>query len=152
MSYATKDDVKALFRDWCDNDDAAVNDADLDLLLTNHAAMIDSKIGTLYQLPITLADNPQSFAVLKQIHMYLVACDADDIINDYESAEKKPMWCKKAYKMLKGLVPDKEKGCKQCEPTMKLPDAEYLGTSIQRNQIKIGATSGQVFRKGQDNW
>jgi hypothetical protein len=31
MSYATKDEVKAMFRDYNDNDDAAVNDADLDL-------------------------------------------------------------------------------------------------------------------------
>jgi hypothetical protein len=83
--------------------------------------------------------------------MFKVACIVDDIINSYGEADKKPTWCKKAHDLLEALVPSK-KNCKQCEPTMKLPDAEYLGTSTQRGQIRIAATSGTVFKKGANNW
>ena len=152
MSYATKGNVKSLFRDFADNLEAAVTDDELDLFLENTAAEIDAKIGTLYQMPITEIDSPQSFKILKQIHMYKVACIVDDIINSYGEADKKPMWCKKAMMMIDALVPPKKKNCKQCEPTMKLPDAEYEGTSIQKNQIRLSQTSGRIFEKNKNNW
>jgi len=153
MAYATKDDVKALFRDFADNADAAVNDSDLDLFIDNTTSIIDSKIRTLYSMPITEANNPESFKVLKQLQMYKIACMVDDILNDYSEADKKPMWCKKANMLMEAIVPPKDpKTCKQCEPTLKLPDATYLGTSIQRGKVTINRTSGTVFRKGEDNW
>ena len=151
MSYAIKEDVKALFRDFADNSEAAVSDDDLDLFLDNTTAMIDSKIGTLYLLPITEIDNPQSFKVLKQLQMYKVACIVDDILNNYGEADKKPSWCKMAESIMQSLVPDREK-CKQCKPTMILPDAQYLGTDTQRSRISISNTSGTIIRKGEDNW
>lgn len=153
MSYATIDDIKTLFRDLETNvSNAAVDDDDITLFLTNSTAIIDSKIGTLYQMPITEGDNPLSFAVLKQLQMFKVACIVDDILNSYSEADKKPTWCKKAAVLMESLVPSKKKDCKQCEPTMKLPDADYIGTNTQRNQIRIGKTSGTIFRKGTNNW
>lgn len=152
MPYATKDEVKSLFRDFADNSQAAVDDADLDLFIANTDAVIDAKIGTLYTLPITLTDNPQSFAILKQIQMFKVACIVDDILNDYAEADKKPMWCKKADYLLESLVPSKGSDCKQCEPTMILPDATYTGTDEERGVLSAKATTGTIFKKGQDNW
>jgi len=152
MSYATKDEVKSMFRDFADNSQAAVNDTDLDLFLTNSTAIIDSKIGTLYTLPITEIDNPLSFAILKQLQMFKVACIVDDILNSYGEADKKPTWCSKAKKLMTELVPEKKNNCAQCEPTMKLPDATYLGTSIQQGRIRISATTGTTFKKGVNNW
>jgi len=153
MSYATTDEIKTMFRDFADNSEAAVNDAELTLFLDNTTSIIDAKIGTLYSMPITNADNPESFKILKQLQMFKVACIVDDILNDYSEADKKPMWCKKAHALLEALVPSKDpKTCKQCEPTMKLPDADYLGTSVQRGKITVSATSGRIFNKGQDNW
>lgn len=153
MAYATLDDVKAMFRDYADNADAAVNDADLTLYLDNTTAIINAKIGTLYAMPITNGDNPESFKILKQLQMFKVACIVDDILNNYSEADKKPDWCKKAHKLLEALVPSIDlKTCKQCPPTMKLPDADYLGVPIQRNRIRISSTTGQTFRKGEDNW
>lgn len=153
MSYATTDEIKTMFRDFADNSEAAVDDAELTLFLENTKSIIDAKIGTLYQLPINSTDNPESFKILKQLQMYKVACIVDDILNDYSEADKKPMWCKKAHMLLEALVPSKnEKTCKQCEPTMKLPDAPYLGTATQRGRIKVSATEGRIFKKGADNW
>lgn len=151
MSYATKDEVKALFRDFAENTQAAVDDDDLDLFLDNSTEMIDSKIGTLYQMPITEIDNPRSFKILKQLQMYKVACEVDEILNSYGEADKKPQWCKKAKDLMSELVPDK-KDCKQCAPNMKLPDAVYLGTPIQTNRILISSLEEPVFRKGANNW
>lgn len=151
MSYATRDEVKSMFRDFADNSEAAVDDTELDLFLDNTTSIINAKIGTLYMLPITEVDNPESFKILKQLQMYKVACIVDDILNDYSEADKKPTWCKKAEMLLKALVPDREK-CKQCKPTMLLPDANFLGTDTQRSRIKLSATSGATFRKGEDNW
>jgi len=153
MSYATKDDVKAMFRDFADNTEAAVDDTDLDLFIANNTAMIDSKIGTLYEMPITELQNPESFKVLKQLQMFKVACIVDDILNDYAEADKKPTWCKKAEMLMKALVPEKDKKtCRQCEPTMKLPDAVYIGTPTQKNKMSVKATTGRIFEKGADNW
>lgn len=153
MSYATRDEVKSMFRDFADNSEAAITDVELDLFLDNTTSIIDAKIGTLYQMPITIGANPESFKILKQLQMFKVACIVDDILNDYSEAEKKPMWCKKAEGMMKALVPEMDKKtCRQCEPTMKLPDATYIGTSTQRGQIKVNKTSGTIFKKGADNW
>lgn len=153
MSYATKDEIKSLFRDFADNSEAAVDDAEIDLFIDNTTSIIDAKISTLYMMPITEAENPKSFKILKQLQMFKVACIIDDILNDYAEADKKPMWCKKANHLLKALVPDvNPKTCRQCVPTMKLPDAEYIGTSTQRGRINVSATSGTVIKKGFDNW
>ena len=70
MSYATREDVKSMFRDFADNSEAAVSDLELDLFLDNSTAMIDAKIGTLYALPITELANPQSFKILNQLQMF----------------------------------------------------------------------------------
>lgn len=153
MSYATIDEVKSMFRDFADNSEAAVTDSEIQLFLDNTCAMIDAKIGTLYQMPITNAINPESFKILKQVHMFKVACIIDDILNDYAEADKKPMWCKKAAMIMEALVPPMDpKTCRQCEPTMKLPDAVYIGTKTQTNQIKMNPTQGTIFQKGGDNW
>lgn len=152
MSYASKNEIKSMFRDFSDNADAAVDDTDLDLFLANSTAIIDAKIGTLYSMPITLINNPQSFAILKQLQMFKVACEVDEILNSYGEADKKPTWCKKAMLLMTELIPEKKSGCTQCEPTMKLPDTPYLGTTTQQGQIRIGATTGTTFTKGANNW
>ena len=152
MSYATKENVKSLFRDWNDNADAAFDDADIDLQILLSTSIINAKIGTLYQMPITEVGNPESYAILKQLQMFKVACVADDVINSYGEADKKPTWCKKAHELMEALVPSKKKDCMQCEPTMKLPDTEYLGTTTQRGKIRISATTGTTFKKGANNW
>lgn len=153
MSYATKDEIKSMFRDFADNSEAAVDDSELDLFIDNSASIIDAKIGTLYQLPITEGDNPQSFKILKQLQMFKVACIVDDILNSYGEADKKPMWCKKAHALMMALVPDVDpKTCRQCPPTMQLPDTPYLGTPTQRNRLNVSATSGTTIIKGADNW
>lgn len=153
MSYATKDDVKSLFRNFANNSQAAVTDAKLDLFLENTTSMIDSKIGTLYVLPITEVGNPESFKILKQLQMYKVACIVDDILNNYSEADKKPMWCEKAEELMNMLVPPYDKKtCKQCKPTMMLPDANYTGTITEKSTITVNATSGTIFKKGSNNW
>lgn len=153
MSYATPDNVKSLFRDFADNTEAAVTDTELQEFLDDAALIIDAKIGTLYTLPITLVGNPESFGILRRLETYKVACIVDDILNNYSEADKKPGWCAKAQELMDELVPPRRgTKCKQCEPTMKLPDAEYLGTSIQKGKIKMSATTGTVFTKGANNW
>ena len=153
MAYATKDEIKSLFRDFADNAEAAVNDDEIDVFIENTDSIIDAKIGTVYALPITELLYPESFKILKQIQMFKVACIIDDILNDYSEADKKPMWCKKAHSLLEALVPSFDpKTCKQCPPSMILPDAPYQGTSSQKNKITVSATSGRQFEKGVDTW
>ena len=153
MSYATKDDIKSMFRNFSDNSEAAVTDTELDLFIDNTTAMIDSRIGTLYQMPITSLLYPESFKVLKQLQMYKIACIVDDILNSYGEADKKPTWCKQFHELMTALVPPiNPTTCKQCPPTMKLPDAVYVGTPEQTNRITLSRTSGAIFSKGGDNW
>lgn len=153
MSYATIDHVKSLFRDLADSSEAAVSDAEITDFLDNSTAIIDAKVGTLYSMPLTEVDNPVSFSILKQLQMFKVACIIDDILNDYAEADKKPGWCKKAHELMNQIVPPMDpKTCRQCEPTLKLPDAIYLGTSVQKGKMTISKTSGAIFTKGGDNW
>ena len=153
MSYATPDNVKSLFRDFADNTDAAVNNTELQEFLDDADEIINAKIGTLYQLPITVGNNPKSHAILKRLETFQVACIVDDILNSYGEADKKPQWCKKAMVLMEELVPPRSsKNCRQCEPLMKLPDAIYIGTSTQRNRITVSKTSGNIFQKGENNW
>ena len=153
MSYANIDEVKTMFRDFADNSEAAITNDEITLFLDNTTEIIDAKIGTLYTLPITLIDNPKSWSILKQLQMFKVACIIDDILNDYAESDKKPMWCKKAMNLLNALVPPIDpKTCRQCEPTMKLPDKAYNGTSTQTNRIRVSKTSGTVFEKNANNW
>lgn len=153
MSYATVDDVKRLFRDFTDSPNAAVDDTDITLFLANTTAVIDGKLSQLYVLPLNETDNPQSFAILKQVQMLKVAGIVDDILNNYSEADKKPMWDMKAYKLMKQICPEVDpKTGFQPEPTMRLPDAQYLGTATTGNRIRVGPTTGAIFKKGEDNW
>lgn len=151
MSYATPDNVKSLFRDFAPNSQAAVSDTELQEFLDDASAVIDAKIGTLYSMPIAELDSPESWKILRRLESYKVACIVDDILNNYSESDKKPMWCQRASELMDQLVPPMI-NCRQCPPTMKLPDATYLGTGTQRGRITLSSTEGTVFRKNEDNW
>lgn len=152
MSYATADDIATMFRNLdLTISNPALSQVEIEQFIEEQEAFINARIGTLYQLPITEANNPQSFKILKLASKYAVACIVDDILNDYAEADKKPQWCKKFTSMMNDLVPEL-KNCKQCEPITKLPDAIYLGTRSQKARISVSQTSTPVFTKGGDNW
>jgi len=152
MSYAAPTDVEALFRKLSTTKtDTAVTTAKIQDWLDNASAMIDARIGKLYRLPITSGSNPQSFKILKQIEAFMVAGIVDDILNTYTQADKKPMWEKRASLILDSYAPEDCK--KDCEPASLLPDAEYLGTSVQKGTFKANnTTSDPIFKKGANNW
>lgn len=150
MSYATPTQVKSLFRDFPDNSEAAVTDAELQDFLDDAQATIDARISEFYSLPITNAD---ALKILKRLSTYKVACMVDSILNSYSKDEERPMWCKMAKDLMNAIAPEKDpRSCRQCEPTMKLPGENYIGTKTQRNTIKISSTAEPTFRKGEDNW
>jgi len=149
MSYTTIAQVKSLFRDFADNSEAAVVDAEITEFLNETAAMIDAKLSSLYTLPFSDAS---TLLILGKIEKFLVAGVVDDILNNYSEADKKPEWAKRGHALLTELCPKKNKDGVQPEPTMKLPGEVYLGTSRQKNRIKVSSTTGAIFQKGQDNW
>jgi hypothetical protein len=152
MSYATKDDVKALFRHFADNADAAVTDTEIDNFLAADASYIDSRLYGLYALPITSGANPESFKILSQIDAFKVAAIVDDILNNYSNDQKKPNWDKRAEEMLENIAPKKDKSGKQVDPNAKLIDATYLGTNVQKGKFKANSTDSTQFKKGTDTW
>jgi len=154
MSYATTTEIESMFRNLDTTvSNPAITTAEIQNFINEKTAVINSRIGTLYEMPITEGDNPESFKILKLLTKYGVACIIDDILNDYAEADKKPTWCKKFTDMMKALVPDVDKKtCRQCVPTMMLPDAVYIGTPTQKNRITVSATSGTTIKKGVDNW
>jgi hypothetical protein len=149
MSYATIAQVKSLFRDFADNADAAVTDAEITEFLDSTEAAINAKLSTLYTLPLTDAD---SLLIVGKVEKYLVAGIVDDILNNYSEADKKPDWHKRGKELLTELVPKRNAKGVQPEPTMKLPGESFLGTSRQRSRIKVSNSSGTIFQKGEDNW
>jgi len=149
MSYTTIAQVKSLFRDFADNSEAAVVDSEITEFLNETAEMIDAKLATLYTLPLSDAG---ALLVVGKIEKFLVAGIVDDILNNYSEADKKPEWSKRGHALLNELIPKRTAKGIQPEPTMKLPNEDYLGTSRQRNKIKVSSTSGTIFQKGQDNW
>ena len=153
MSYATVANVKSLFRQFNSGANPAVTDDEIQEFLDSSNSMINAKLGTLYTLPITVGANPESFNIVRRLETYFVADIVDDILNTYSEADKKPMWGTKGQRLLDELVPPIDpKTCKQCAPTMKLPDTPYTGTVSTRSKIKLSATTGRQFSKGVDTW
>ena len=153
MSYASVNDVAALFRDVdITSTNAAVTIAKITDFLASSTAIINARLNGLYQLPITLEVNPASFAILKQVESFYVASIVDDILNTYSEADKKPTWYKKAMDLLEQVAPKKSSDGKQADPSMLLPDATYLGTQLQKSKVKMSSTDSTVFRKGENNW
>jgi hypothetical protein len=152
MSYSTPTDVRDLFRNFAANPQAAIDDTKIQRFLDSQFSIINSKIGTVYALPVTLLDNPYSFEILKKIEAYLAADDIDDILNSYSDAALKPQWRKKALALLKDLMPIVDSKGLESEPVAKLPDATYIGTAQKTNQISINPITGTIFQKGVDAW
>lgn len=152
MSYATPDDVKGLFRNFPSNTDAAVDDDKIQKWLDSANAKVVGKIGTLYQMPITVELHPLACLMLAEIETFFVASIIDDVLNTYSEADKKPGWEKRAQMALRDLIPEKTSDGKQPEPTTKLPDAVYLGTKLQTSGIKVSSTNESIFKKGVDSW
>jgi len=153
MSYASVDNVKSMFRCLDDSvTDPALTNAEIQEFIDEACATIDGCIGEIYQLPITEIDNPKSFLILKKLTRMKVASVVDDILNDYAEADKKPMWGKQAKMLLEKICPPKKGNCQRCEPSMKLPDAEFIGVNIPGDTIKVKATTGVNFRKNRDDW
>jgi hypothetical protein len=149
MAYATKDEILSMFRNLdMSVSNPAITEAEITDFISETEAEINAKIGTLYSMPIT---GTEALLVLKRLTKYGVACIVDDILNDYSEADKKPTWCKKFNQLMNDIVPPSKDG-RQPEPTMKLPDAGYIGTSTQRGRVFISATEGTVFKKNGDNW
>lgn len=153
MSYCTVDQVKSMFRCLDDVTNPAVTDAEIQEFIDEACATMNGCLGELYQLPITEIANPESFKILRKVCRMKVADILDDILNDYGEADKKPMWGKKAKELFKQICPPKDpKTCQRCEPTLKLPDAIFLGANNPGQTINVKATTGRIFEKGQDNW
>ena len=152
MAYATKHNVKMLFRDFPADADAAIPDTHLDTFLDQTSAVIDARLSGLYSLPITELGNPASFVMLAHIQSMYVASMVDDILNNYTEADKKPNWYKRAMEQLNMIAPLKNSKGEQPEPSSFLPDADYLGTNIQKGKFKLSSTDTAIFKKGVDNW
>lgn len=153
MSFATPTDVKDLFRHIDTTvTDGAVTDAKIQKWLDSKSIFVLGKVGTIYELPITAGANPLTAKVLAEIEAMLVAATVDDVLNTYAQADKKPQWEKRGLALLAQYVPEKDKDGKQAEPTVKFPDATYIGTISQKGQLKLSSTATPIFTKGGNNW
>lgn len=88
MSYCTKAQVKAMFRNLENSTDPAVTDASLDEFIAEADSSINARLKGVYVLPITEGTNPESFVILRKICRLLVACVVDNILNTYAEADK----------------------------------------------------------------
>lgn len=153
MSYASVNDVVALFRDVdITSTNASVTSAKITDWLASSTAIINARLNGLYSLPINSEVSPASLAILKQIESMYVASIVDDILNTYSEADKKPNWYKKAMDLLEQVAPKKGSDGKQSEPSMLLPDATFLGTTVQKSRVKMSSINSTVFLKGENNW
>lgn len=152
MSYATPEDVKALFRSFAITTEAAVTDEKIQAWLDTAHSAINAKIGMLYLMPIDEGTMPESWNILKQIESFKVAGIVDDVLNTYSEADKKPLWEKRAMMMINDLVPPLDKNGKQPAPIMVLPDATFLGTPTQQARPRVQPNTTPIFTKGGNNW
>jgi len=152
MTYATVDNVKSMFRKLAGTSKAAITDAEIQEFLDDATLTLDARIGTLYTLPLTVLDNPKSYALMAKMEKYLAADVVDSILNNYSSDKLKPDWGKKAMKELEVYAPSLNNKGIQPEPIAKLPDAVYTGTSGQRGRVSGASTTSPTFTKAGDNW
>ena len=150
MSYSTKDQCKAMFRNFDNPTTPAIADATIDEFIEEADQEIDAALTGVYTLPIV---GPDSLLILRKISRLLTAAVMDDILNTYSEADKKPSYKKDAMKMLQDIsgVLDPELG-RKLRPISLLPDAEYIGETKKENTIAVSATDGRQFIKGEDSW
>ena len=154
MSYATPDDVTALFRDLdLTKSNTAVDAAKIQSWLDSTDNMINARLSKYYTLnpALNVTDNPLSWSILKMIESFYVAGIVDDILNSYSDGDKKPMWEKRAAAMLDMYAP--LECAKDCGPASVLPDAPYLNTPTLRGAFRASnTTTAPIFVKGANNW
>lgn len=152
-SFATPANVQAYFRDLTiDATDGAVTSAKIQAWLDSKHQYVMGKIYTLYASTITQGANPLSFLIIADIEAMLVVAIVDDILNNYNDAQKKPTWEKRAMALLCEYIPNKNSDGIQIEPSIKLPDATYLGSTKPRGTLKVSSTATPIFTKGGVNW
>jgi len=153
MSYSTKEQVKAMFRNLvAPADNAAVADASIEEFIDEADITIDGAITGVYTLPLTALDNPKSLVLLQKISRLLAAAVVDDVLNSYAEGDKKPSYKKDAMELLGRIAPERGKDGKRPAPDMLLPDAEYIGMNVQKDTISLQAVEGRQFSKGVDAW
>ncbi|NJM55063.1 MAG: hypothetical protein HC841_03325 [Verrucomicrobiae bacterium] len=153
MSYCTKAQVKAMFRNLENSTDPAVTDASLDEFIAEADSSINARLKGVYVLPITEGTNPESFVILRKICRLLVACVVDNILNTYAEADKKPDYCKQAHNLLDEIAPKVDpKTGKRPMPASILPDATFIGMNTLKDTVAVQAVDGRIFQKGVDSW
>ena len=71
--YCTVEDVKADFKNLEITANSSVTISEVEAIITQECAYINSRICALYQVPVVEATSPISFEVLKRINIFLAA-------------------------------------------------------------------------------
>lgn len=111
MAYATYTDVASEFKDITFSSTTKVTDSEVTEFISQAEAHINGVVSKRYTVPVVLASAPISFAVLKQISIYMVADRVREIlqvkqigVEELKQGARPPNGRKEALAMLRDIV------------------------------------------------
>ena len=157
-TYHTKAEVAAKFKSVTFGTHGKVTDTELEAEIARTEGYVEGKIDPFYVFAsITLADQPKSFAIVKEICLYLTVAKINDILRkngvellDKEELAKIPSGRGYAEKMLKGITQYITLG--NVEGALKLPDATARALSTGNPAGISSSTSSPTFLKDTEQW
>lgn len=152
MAYVAVSDISSEFKDISFTSSTPVTDTEVDEFISQEEAVVNAWVGKRYTVPVTLADNPESFKVLKKIATMLVVHRVREIMQvkniefeDVQQVTRAGSLWKDAMAMLKQIA--------QCDPCdLPLPDATLTTTHAGVKAFSVDNSLEFEYKRGEDQW
>ncbi len=156
MAYTTVAQVKSMFRSLkIESANTAVITSEVDGWISAQDAIIDAKLGSYYETPIT---GTESLKIIELISRYKVAHIIKTVLelsqpNSDKTQEGQTNLDEKANEMIADLLPTKGSKGEYIRPVMPLSDASKKSMAPATASITAYNSDNEpTFTKGGDNW
>lgn len=149
MPYSSVAQIQGEFRSLSIGSSTAITTAETEEFIAEADALIDSKVGLRYLVPISSVNSPKSFLIMRMISRKLVSYRIKDILEVKGSAEPQTNQVVRgdlSRKDLLQMLEDIAKG------KMILEDATVASTSQGLSSFAVENCEEQFFKKNTDQW
>jgi hypothetical protein len=149
MGYCTVDEVAQDFKNITISSTSSVSTTDIEKMVEQESNFIDSKICSLYKIPVVEGTSPKAFSVLKRIAIFLVSDRVRHILHTKTGQDNKDQ----DTKGLRSLSRTPRKDLEEIQKgTLKLIDAEALNSLIGFDVGDVPDCDSRVFDVTKQQW
>lgn len=149
MAYSTSAQIQGEFRSISFGADTAITTSEVSEFIAEADALIDSKVGLRYLVPIDSGDSPKAFLIMRMISRKLVAYRIKDILAVKDAVDPQTNQNVRgdlSRKDLLQMLEDIAKG------KMILEDATVASTQQGLSSFAVENCEEQFFKKNTDQW